>query len=185
MARFAAAKDRLDVMLFVVMSMSPVLQQYGSLDAKQKAGLGRAAPAAQQQPPPNASPPANAVFVNGALAVPGAPANTDTVPAKFSTKNAADDELITIASTFKTLTDDERRAIYQSLKDQPAGSTFNADIGTKMPPGIELRPVPDEVVRVAAKKAPLGAGLSLPTGVGSSESELGRPTQWQRPCYRE
>jgi hypothetical protein len=97
------------------------------------------------QPPLNASPPANAVFVNGALAVPGAPTNTDTVPAKFSAKNAADDELITIASTFKTLTDDERRAIYQSLKDQPAGSAFNADIGTKLPPGIELRPVPDEV----------------------------------------
>src|SRR6266436_2515507 len=98
MARFAAAKDRLDVMLFVVMSMSPVLQQYdGSLDAQQKAALGRAAPAAQKQPPLNASPPANAVFVNGALAVPGAPANNDTVPAKFSAKNAADDELITIA----------------------------------------------------------------------------------------
>src|SRR5262249_27624967 len=129
MARFAAAKDRLDVMLFVVMSMSPVLQQYGALDAKQEAGLGRAAPAAQKQPPPNASPPANAVFVNGALAVPGAPVNTDTVPAKFSAKNAADDELITIASTFKTLTDDERRAVYQALKDQPAGSAFNADIG--------------------------------------------------------
>src|SRR5215510_13840853 len=39
MARFAAAKDRLDVMLFVVMSMSPVLQQYGSLDPKQEAEL--------------------------------------------------------------------------------------------------------------------------------------------------
>src|SRR5262245_2578901 len=139
MARFAAAKDRLDVMLFVVMSMSPVLQQYGSLDANQNA------PDAQKQPPLNASSPENAVFVNGALAVPGAPTNTDTVPAKFSAKNAADDELITIASTFKTLTDDERRAIYQSLKDQPAGSAFNADIGTKLPPGIELRPVPDEV----------------------------------------
>ena len=97
--------------------------------------------AAQQKPPPNAS----AVFVNGALAVPGAPANTDTVPAKFSAKNAADDELITIAYTFKTLTDDERRAIYQSLKDQPADPAFNADIGTKLPPGIELRPVPEEL----------------------------------------
>ena len=32
---------------------------------------------------PSASPPADAVFVNGALAVPGAPANTNTVPAKF------------------------------------------------------------------------------------------------------
>jgi hypothetical protein len=40
----ALAKDRLDVMLFVVMSMSPVLQQlYDSLDDKQKAGLGRVA----------------------------------------------------------------------------------------------------------------------------------------------
>src|SRR5262245_66454044 len=76
---------------------------------------------------------------------PGAPANTDKVPAKFSAKNAADDELIPIAYTFKTLTDDERRTIYQSLKDQPAGSAFDADIGTKLPPGIELRPVPDEV----------------------------------------
>ena len=145
MARFAAAKDRLDVMLFAVMSMSPVLQQLYDSDDKQKAGLGRAAPAAQKQLSPNASPPANVVFVNGALAVPGAPANNDTVPAKFSAKNAADDELITIAYTFKTLTDDERRAIYQSLKDQPAGSAFDADIGTKVPPGIELRPVPDEV----------------------------------------
>jgi hypothetical protein len=90
-------------------------------------------------------PPANAVFVNGALAVSGAPANTDTAPAKFSAKNAADDELITIAYTFKTLTDDERRAVYQTLKDQPAGSAFNADIGTKLPPGIELRAVPEEL----------------------------------------
>ena len=93
---------------------------------------------------PSAAPPANAVFVNGALAVPGAPANTDTVPAKFSAKNAADDALITIAYTFKTLTDDERHAIYQALKDQPA-SAFNADVGTELPPGIELRPVPNEV----------------------------------------
>ena len=68
------------------------------------------------------------------------------MPAKFSAKNAADDKLITIAYTFKTLTDDERRAVYQALKDRPAGSAFNADIGTKLPPGIELRPVPDEVV---------------------------------------
>jgi hypothetical protein len=41
--RFAAAADRLDVMLFAVMSMSPMLQQfYDSLDAKQKASLSRA-----------------------------------------------------------------------------------------------------------------------------------------------
>src|SRR5262249_44380362 len=71
-------------------------------------------------------------MVNGALAVPGAPANTDTVPAKFSPKNAADDELITIARTFKMLTQDERRVIYEELKHQAA-----PNIGTKLPPGIE------------------------------------------------
>src|SRR5262249_13627361 len=138
MARFAAAKDRLDVMLFVVMSMGPVLQQlYASPD-------DNAPPAAQKQPSPDASPPANAVFVNGTLAVPGAPANTDTVPAKFSAKNAADDKLITIGYTFKTLTDEDRRAIYQALKGQPAAA-FNADVGTELPPGVELHPVPNEV----------------------------------------
>ncbi len=88
---------------------------------------------------PNAKPEENAVFVNGALVVPGAPANTDTVPAKFSQKNAADDELITVAYTFKTLTDEQRRAIYQALKDQPA-SAFNAEIGTELPPGIAAFP---------------------------------------------
>ncbi len=42
MGRFAAATDRLDVMLFAVMSMSPALQQlYNLLDDKQKAGLHR------------------------------------------------------------------------------------------------------------------------------------------------
>ena len=145
MGRFAAAKDRLDVMLFVVMSMSPVVEHlYDPRDDKQTAGQGHAAPAAQKQPPSNASPPADAVLVNGAFAVPGAPANTSTVPAKFSAKKAADDKLITIAYTFKTLTDEECRAIYQALKGQPAAAV-NADAGTKLPPGIELRPVPDEV----------------------------------------
>src|SRR5215472_12000783 len=72
--------------------------------------------AAQQRPPPNASPPAN----------------------------AADDKLITIAYTFKMLTDDDRGAIYEALKGEPAAAV-NADVGTKLPSGVELRPVPDEV----------------------------------------
>ena len=43
MRRFAAATDRLDLLLFAAMSMSPMLQQlYDSLDDKQKAGLSRA-----------------------------------------------------------------------------------------------------------------------------------------------
>ena len=88
----------------------------------------------------------DAVFVDGALAVPGAPADVDTVPAKFSQKNAADDKLIITAYTFKTLTDDQRRAIYQALKDQPAGSAFNADVGVQLPAAVELRAVPNDLI---------------------------------------
>jgi hypothetical protein len=44
------------------------------------------------------------------------------------------------------LTDEQRRAIYATLKDQPAGSAFNADIGAELPLAIELRMVPDELV---------------------------------------
>jgi uncharacterized protein DUF1236 len=95
---------------------------------------------------PSQKPADNSVFVNGALAVPGAPENTDTVPAKFSEKNAADDKLSTAAYTFKLLTEEQRRAIYAGLKGQPAGPAFNADIGAELPSSVDLRPVPDDVV---------------------------------------
>jgi hypothetical protein len=52
MDRFAAATDRLNVMLFAVMSMGPALQQlYDSLDDKQKAGLNRALRQVRQSGP--------------------------------------------------------------------------------------------------------------------------------------
>jgi hypothetical protein len=94
---------------------------------------------------PSQKPADNSVFVNGALAVPGAPENADTVPAKFSAKNAADDKLITLAYTFKLLTSEQRRAIYDGLKGQPAGPAFNADVGVELPLSVELRPVPNDV----------------------------------------
>jgi hypothetical protein len=96
---------------------------------------------------PSSKPQDSAVLVNGALAVPGAPADVDTVPAKFSTQNAADDKLITTAYTFKTLTDDERQKIYQALKGQPAGSAFNADVGTQLPATVDLKPLPSELTQ--------------------------------------
>ena len=49
MGRFAAAADRLDVMLFAVMTMSPALHDfYDSLDDRQKTGLRPGAPPAQE-----------------------------------------------------------------------------------------------------------------------------------------
>ena len=118
-------------------------QQKGQQEKAQQTQSGQTGAEEPSSHAPSANPPANAVFVNGALAVPDAP-NTDTVPAKFSAKNAADDALVTVAYTFKTLTDEQRRAIFEALKDQPA-SAVNADVATELPPGIELRPVPNEV----------------------------------------
>jgi Protein of unknown function (DUF1236) len=101
-------------------------------------------------PGPNATPPAanaqSPAADNAVQPVPGAMPDSDTVPSTISAKNAADDKLITIAYTFKNLTDDERRAIHQALKDQPAGTAFNADVGTALPPAVELQPMPAQVV---------------------------------------
>ena len=121
-------------------------QQQSQQEKAQQTPSGKMGAEEPSSHAPETQPQPNAAFVNGALAVPGAPANTDTVPAKYSQKNAADDQLITTAYTFKTLSDDERHAIYEALKGQPAGSAFSADIGTELPPGIELRPVPDDLV---------------------------------------
>ena len=100
-------------------------------------------------PGPNANPPQSiahpADASNPVQPVPGAMPGSDTVPSRLSEKNAADDKLITIAYTFKTLTDEQRRAIYQALKGQPAGSAFNADIGTELPASVELKPMPNAV----------------------------------------
>ena len=120
-------------------------QQQQQQDKAQQTPSGKMGKEEPSSHAPSDKPADNSVFVNGALAVPGAPANTDTVPAKFSEKNAADDKLITLAYTFKLLTDGQRRAICEGLKGQVAGPAFNADIGIELPSTIELRPIPNDV----------------------------------------
>ena len=121
-------------------------QKKSQQENAQRTQSGKAGTEEPSSNAPTIKPPSDAVFVDGALAVPGAPADSQTVPAKFSQKNAADDELITTAYTFKLLTDEQRRAIYQGLKDQPAGSAFNADVGVELPAAVELRAVPDDLI---------------------------------------
>jgi hypothetical protein len=132
---------------FAVAQQSPAAesQQQQQQEKAQQTPSGKMGKEEPSSHAPSDKPADNSVFVNGALAVPGAPANTDTVPAKFSEKNAADDKLITLAYTFKLLTDEQRRAIYEGLKGQAAGPAFNADIGVELPSTIELRPVPNDV----------------------------------------
>ena len=120
-------------------------QQQSQQEKAQQTQSGKTGTVEPSALAPTDKPPANAVFFNGALAVPDAPANSQTVPAKFSAQNAADDKLVILAYTFKTLSDEQRRAIYQALKDQPAGQAFNADIGVKLSSAVELHPMPAEV----------------------------------------
>jgi hypothetical protein len=120
-------------------------QQQSQQEKAQQTQSGKTGTVEPSALAPTDKPPANAVFFNGALAVPDAPANSQTVPAKFSAQNAAADKLVILAYTFKMLSEEERDAIYQALKDQPAGQAFNADIGVELPPAVELHPMPAEV----------------------------------------
>jgi Protein of unknown function (DUF1236) len=128
-------------------SPPPDPQQRSQQENWQHTDSGKAGKEEPSSHAPAENPSSNAVFVNGALAVPGAPADSDTVPAKFSAKNAADDQLVTVAYTFKNLSDEQRRAIFQALKDQPAGPAFNADVSAVLPATVELKAMPDEVVQ--------------------------------------
>lgn len=104
------------------------------------------------------------VLVNGALAVPGAPKDVDTVPSKYSPRNDASDRLPTVAFRLKSLTDDQRREVYDQLTGQrqplalspgqptgqPPGQPHDphAILGAEIPADLALRdftPVPDAV----------------------------------------
>jgi hypothetical protein len=95
------------------------------------------------------------VFVNGSLAVPGAAADTETTPSKFSARNAESDRLPIAAFRLKHLTDDQRREIVQMIGKQrdlaiaPAGAADIAVVGAQVPAAValqELAPLPDELV---------------------------------------
>jgi len=94
---------------------------------------------------PTEPPTDTTVLRDGALVVPGAPQDTETVPAKHSARNDADDKLIILAHTFKTLPDDQRQAIFQALKDEPPVANLNAEIGTVVPYTVAVDVVPDRL----------------------------------------
>lgn len=123
----------------------PEPQQQPQQEKAQENPSGKAGTTEPSARAPSSMPRDTAVLVNGALAVPGAAADSDTVPAKFSAQNAADDKVIITAYTFRNLSDEQRQAIYQALKDQSAGAAFNADIGTQLPAAVELRQLPGDV----------------------------------------
>ena len=102
----------------------PEPQQQTQQEKAQETPSGKAGKEEPSSHAPTSKPVDTAVLVNGALAVPGAAADSDTVPAKFSAQNAADDKLIITAYTFKNLSDEQRQAIYQATEGSAGGRGF-------------------------------------------------------------
>ena len=94
-----------------------------------------------------------AAFENGTLTAPGAPTDVDTAPAKFSARTAADDALPIAAYTLKHLSDDQRRAISEAVRNErSADPTPDADfarVGAQVPTAVALsalNPLPEKVI---------------------------------------
>ena len=91
------------------------------------------------------------VFVNGILAVPGAPTDGHTVPSKYSARNAESDRLPTVAFRLRGLTDAQKREIYEGLHGGRGGlalSPGHAMLGAEIPAYIalpDLKPTPDSL----------------------------------------
>ena len=83
------------------------------------------------------------VFVDGALNVPDAPKDSETVPAKFSAHNAALDKLPIMAAR---LTDEQRKKIAATLSTGNASVVaIDATVSQKLP--LEMLELPDALKR--------------------------------------
>jgi hypothetical protein len=121
-------------------------------------GKSKAEQAGTQEPSTKgtASPGGTQVFVNGSLIAPGAPTDTQTAPAKFSTRNADSDRLPIVAFRLKHLSTEQRQEIYRLLAEHRGGLALSsggeeqrAQLGAEIPAPValsgEVAPVPEQV----------------------------------------
>ena len=100
-------------------------------------------PSAKNKPDTHPSP---VVFVDGALAVPGAAPDSQTRPAKFSAANDADDK-IPIMARGPRLTGDQKQQIADALRQAPkSGSNVQAAPTYELPASVDLQDWPAAVV---------------------------------------
>ena len=100
-------------------------QQKSQQEKAQQKEDGRAGTTEPSSHTPTAPPDASWVFQNGKLVTPGAPADSQTVPAKFSERNNALDELPTMAFPLP-LTDDQRQRIRDAVSKTPVANADDA-----------------------------------------------------------
>ena len=84
-------------------------------------------------------------FVNGVLAVPGAPQDTQTVPAKFSQRNDALDQYPTMAHPLPLSDADKRRIADSVAKAKAPVAPMTAEPAEVLPQTIETFELPREV----------------------------------------
>ena len=118
-------------------------QQKAQQEKAQQTKAGQAGTTEPSSHAPTAKTDATAVFVDGRLAVPGAPADSQTDPAKYSERNNALDELPTMAFPLP-LTDEQRQRIRAAVGKAPVESA-SAQSADLLPSGITVRDLPREL----------------------------------------
>jgi hypothetical protein len=102
---------------------------------------GKQEPSVSDPQPPAAGP----VLVNGRLNVPGAPANSQTVPAKFSERNAWIDSLPIMAFPLG-LTDAQRQRIVARVQaEKPHVHKLHSKLSQELPMDVVLNDLPPEL----------------------------------------
>jgi hypothetical protein len=112
-------------------SATPTASQDGQGDKATHSTAGRAG---TEEPGSHAPSQDTAALVNGAWNVPGAPADSQTVPAKFSKRNDAIDRVPIMAMPVLGLSNDQKRSILASVRaaNTPVQST-NAQPAEELP----------------------------------------------------
>lgn len=125
---------------------APAAQNQANTAAQQD-DKAKPAQAGAEEPgshPPAASAPPTAVFVDGKLAVPGAPADSQTVPSKVSERNAWLDSQPMMALPLG-ITDEQKRHIADSLKDTPTTDKISAKPADILPATTETTEFSKEI----------------------------------------
>jgi hypothetical protein len=91
----------------------------------------------------SAQTPSTDVFVNGKLAVPGAPEDSQTVPSKVSERNARLDAMPIMALPLG-LTDEQKKKILQAVSNMPVRQ-ISAKPADMLPQTTEVAQLPDDV----------------------------------------
>jgi hypothetical protein len=118
----------------------PTANQDGQGDKATHSTAGRAG---AEEPGSHAPSQDTAVFVNGALNVPGAPTDSQTVPAKFSKRNDAIDHVPVMAMQVLAFSDEQKRSIIDAVHgaNAPVQST-SAKPAEELPIGITMQEWP-------------------------------------------